>query len=74
MEESKMKFTFIILGSGVNNKIAMGIVYKYVKFNQTYKIKKKKKKESARYFKRNPKPPKILLNEQQSERVGAIEI
>lgn len=34
-----MKFTFIILGSGVNNKIAMGIVYKYVKFNQTYKKK-----------------------------------
>lgn len=38
-----MKFTFIILGSGVNNKIAMGIVYKYVKFNQTYKIKRKKR-------------------------------
>lgn len=54
-----MKVTFIILGSGVNNKIAMGIVYKYVKFNQTYKIKKKKIL-SARYFKRNPKTSKNL--------------
>lgn len=49
-----MKFTFIILGSGVNNKIAMGIVYKYVKFNQTYKIKKKKKKSICSLFQTKP--------------------